>query len=287
MVLTLLIKYLAQYWRGLLVVVLFSILSGWLVHHFEPVQTQTVTIHDTKEVTVEKPVVTTKVVTQVIKDPTDQRLAKAALAENTALKAKVTELTSTNAVVQFVGTGIPQAKVEGNKTTDQVYAFKDFQLDATYTVSKFTYTLNQQFKVVTTTSRLEDGRTVGFVTLYQIRPEGPVKLDAQTTSINVDEAISHWMVSPRIQGGLEVEKGAQNGVIALQWLKHGKSKDPKDLRWAILSPAVILGQKTREAGMLPFSINLGNIPKQPLSNIWLSPIITQNKTFGLTISATF
>jgi hypothetical protein len=126
---------------------------------------------------------------------------------------------------------------------------------------------------------------------------------SKTTAIYADLAQAHWEVKPVLQLGLSVSNSnAGNeggGVVAVQWLKHGKSQAAEDVRWAVASPSFYLSSNrqalttsNKELGFLPFSFNLGTVQHSPFTNLWVSPLYNPSgllsaKRVGLVVSATF
>jgi hypothetical protein len=276
--------------------VLVCVVAGGVVYEQCAPPTQTVrTIDNTKIVTVDRPVLTEKIVTKVITDPKDKLLVRSLLSENERLKLDVTGLTQTLAQLHSTGgvkesggviTIIPNTTQVG----DPVYEFKDFQLDAKYASSGkiFDYTLDQQFEVLSTTGRGKDGGKVGIANVFQVKPDGTrIPVPSKTVDVYADEATSRWLVSGRIQAGLGVTTARETGgVVAFQWLKHGKSPAAEDVKLSVASPALFLTKTTHDVGVLPLSINLGSLPHQPFSNLWVSPFVSRTRIAGV-ITATF
>lgn len=278
---------------ALIVAVLGS--GVWLGHHFTKPETVTSIVHDTKQVEVKVPVLTEKVMDRIVTDPKQQVLINQLVKENRELKLRPTTITTTTvASAESGGTGGSDASkitnipnTENGKTKS--FQFKDFQLTAQYLSdgSKFEYKLDQKFNIVTSTAKDKDGKSVSLVNVFQTTPSGPKKLQAETTAISVTNDQAKWFVSPRIQAGFAMDTTkAKSGIGSFQWLKHGKSGDPKDIKVAVLSPGVVVGEVVKPA-LLPISINLGAIPKQPFSNLWVSPWIDTTKRIGFSVTATF
>lgn len=255
---------------------------GWFSHStLTTPTTQIEVVHDTQQVRVEVPVLTDRVVDRVIIDPKQQVLVNQLLKENHELKTQISSVISTTAQNTTQGSGTAQ-EVAGDQVQGYpTFSFKDYQLEATYRGPEFSYKLSQDFRIVSTVGRDRSGKSVGLLRLYQDTPEGPKEIPAQTTVVSADPTGSRWLASPRIQAGVGVDK---SGLVGLQWLKRGKSNDPKDLQWALLTPAYAskLG-----VGVLPVSFNLGSLPKQPFTNIWVSPFVSKDKKLGAFLTATF
>lgn len=243
-------------------------------------------IENTKIVKVEVPVLSEKIVTKYLTDPKDKAIIVGLLAQNSELKVQVASLSQTIAELESKGGTDDGGVVTPPTPENPLYTFKDFQLTAAYQGEKFDYFLHQTFEVLSTTGRDKNGEPVGLTNLFQIGPNGErIPIPAKTTVIFADQAASRWFVSPRIQAGAGATLNDKGGVVAFQWLKRGKSKANEDIGFAVLSPALLLGQE-KTLGILPFSWNLGSLPRQPFTNVWVSPFISNTKVGG-TLTATF
>lgn len=259
---------------------------------------------NTTVVTTQGPV-TTKLVTQFITDPAQAKLMNDLLAENARLKLTVGTLTSTVAkleskgglnvnggtITQLPSTTMALPGVSAPQTVDN-YSFKDFQLNANYTSDGkgFNYTVSQDLRVVTTTGKDKNGAKLSIVKVFQTTPQGPVEVSSVTTEIQTTDNPTKWWISPRIQGGLKLGVGSgetKAGVVAFQWLKRGTSRSAEDTTFSLLSPGVTFGPDGAKLTLLPVSVNLGRIPHQPLTNLWVSPTLDLNKTLGIAFTATF
>lgn len=259
-----------------------------------PSITTTNIIKDVQTVVVEKPILTERIVDRIIKDPKDQELVRQLLNENKKLKADVIALTVTVATLTTTGgtdkDGVIAKTEDPSKTvsteTQGSYEYKDFQLQATYSPTTFHYDLFQEFRVVTSTGRDNEGNKVGLVKLFQVTPTGLVPVPSTTTAIFADEAVARWRVSPRFQAGIAKLNTEAGGVVAFQWLKHGKSTAAEDIAFAVGSPALFIGNGKVDIGLLPISFNTGRIKHNPLTNLWVSPMLTRTRV-GAVVSATF
>lgn len=283
------------------VVALLSLGVGAYLHHrFTPPKTITTIVHDTKQVQVEVPVLTTKIVDRIVTDPNQQALINKLIKENDALKLRVTQISTTTATntsmggtdQRLPGTIIPtpSSTSTGGKVGSSSYTFKDYQLNATYTGNgkEFNYLLSQNLIITSSTGFNKEGNKVGLVELNQVTPKGLVKIPTDTTYVFADERAARWFVSPRIQGGLGIDQDkTKSGFIGLQLLKKGTSKDPKDISFAVGTVGILLRAGVVEPVVLPFSYNVGHLPKQPFSNLWLGASIDRNKKIGLTLTTTF
>jgi hypothetical protein len=267
-------------------------------------KTEIQVVHDTKEIRVEVPVLTEKVVDRIITDPKQQIVINQLMKENCDLETHVAALLSTVATNTSSGGGTPIQISEGTlppgevvhsdngRTPDfrRTYEFKDFQLDATYDSEgkDFNYRLNQTFRIATTLGKDPDGHPVSLVRLFQDTPTGQREVPSNTTAIHANPAPTRWRVSPRIQGGVGVDQdNARGGIVAFQWLKRGKSLDPKDLRLGALSPGVFVTSGQVRPVLLPITFNLGSLPKQPFSNVWAGFGVGLDKRLMVTLTSTF
>lgn len=262
-------------------------LGIWLHAKFADPKVVIHTVENTKIVTVNVPVLTEKIVTKYLTDPKDKKVIHELLAQNDRLKLDVLGLTQTIAELKQKG-GTDDGGVVTPPKPDgpEVYTYHDFQLDARYMGTLFNYDLHQTFEVLSTTGRAKDGSKVALTNVFQIGKDGErVPIPAKSTAIFADEATVKWFASPRVQAGFGVTlTGEKDGVVAVQWLKRGKSKAAEDVYLAVLSPAVLVGK--RDVGVLPFSLNLGRLPHQPFTNLWVSPFVSRTRA-GVTLTATF
>lgn len=268
------------------------ILGAYLHSRWASPKIITDVVHDTKVVTVETPVLSDRVITKLVTDPTQQRALTALLKENHELKSKITQVTTTVASNDDTGGSGSDDLVKGTITPDPVvrgaFKYDDYQLQATYDGTAFEYHLAQKFVLQTSTGKDPNGKVISLVKLYEETPDGLKAIPAQTISINSDPDALRWMLSPRIQGGLSLgQDGQKGGFIGFQLLKRGTSRDPKDLRWSVGTIGVVVGNGPVRPVLLPVSFNVGSIPHQPFSNMWVSPTIDRDGKVGLVLSVTF
>jgi len=282
-------------------------IGAYINHKVSPPETITTIIHDTKEIKVEVPVLTTKIVDHLITDSRQQAAIKILMKENDDLKLRVIQLTSTIAENHTGGGTDPTNPSPGTITLPQVDPsgqggsqnpsptnssvaghYTDYQLDAHYTTTTFNYELNQTFLVTTTTGKDSQGNPTGIVRLFQDTPTGLTPIAAKTTVIHADENLPRWFVSPRIQGGLGIDQDkVKSGFVGLQLLKRGRSSDPKDIKFSLGTIGAKFDAHGVEPLLFPISVNLGSLPHQPFSNLWLSPSVHLKKQVGLFLTATF
>lgn len=275
-----------------------------------PTTTVTNPIENVRVVTVDRPVLTTKVIDKLVTDPKQQALINAQVKQLNDLKYQVTNLTNTiatlhesggvgtnNGTISETSTSKPNPVVEETKaigeisiTTERSYEFKDFQLNVKYdaTGSTFVYDLNQSFVVTTITGKSKDGTKLTTVSLNQSTPTGLRQIPATTIEVNTNESAPRWSVGLRVNGGLGVYSANHyGGVIGLQWLTFGSSTAAEDTRFALFTPAVGFTKNNGTVGIIPININLGRIKHNPLKNTWIGPSVDIDKRVGLAISASF
>jgi hypothetical protein len=281
--------------RHLLTIILLTaaLVGGLFVYqHFKvPVSTTIQTNPDTTTVHVDTPVVTEKVISRIIADPKDRAQIATLLAANKALALTVTQLTNTTATVKTQGGtergGVVTTTPSSTPGTEATSTYKDWQLNARYTSKTFSYDLTQTYEIVTSTGTNSTGQRTELVKLYQIGPKDErIPVPAKTTAIFA-ETVPHWIWSAlTVQGGIAAVPGALGGVVGVQWLKHGRTTAPSDLTFAVATPVVFVSSGIKELGVLPVSFNLGSLPTQPFTNLWVSPYLSRSQA-GVTVTATF
>lgn len=266
-------------------------------------------------VQVETDALTTKEVIQYLPDPKDKALIVALQAQLAALKARTTGVIVTTAASESTGGGrvtenrvisTPPAEVAVTFSAEPAQAqpqpavtgvhFRDYRLtfDANLITEQATYKLTQRFESVVMTGRQTNGKPLALAQLYELGENGDRTLlpTVATTAVFADQTAPHWIRRLAVQGGLAVTrdvqgKSANGAVVAAQWLKHGRTPAAEDTAFAILSPALVLVPGATDIGLLPVSVNLGRIPHQPFTNIWLSPYIAKSQRIGVVVTATF
>jgi len=263
---------------------------------------------DTTVVTVKTDELTPKVIEKIVYVEDKKEIARL-LAENKKLKAKVTELTESYASLKSQGVGkvdwvLTNTVPEGLRPavpTERVTRFKDWRLDFVSDGQNAKYTLTQKFEILTSSGHGKDGKPFSRVKLFEVGPGNTrtPATDVKTTVVVVDETQSRWFFSPSIQIGIGIsadvyksDTRTPGAIVGVQWLKRGRTKSAEDSTWSVLTPVVVLTDKQREIGILPFSFNTGRIPYNPFRDLWVSPYLGTNgdKTFnriGFVITATF
>lgn len=275
--------------RTAIYVVLAAGVGAHLYGYLAPPKTVERVVDNVKTVYVDRPVLTEKIITNIIADPADKRAIRELLAQNELLKLNVTGLTQVIAELKATGGG--PGTVVTDPTGVLAFSFHDFRVDFAVTGLQQTptmnYELHQKFKVFVTSGRGKDGKPLNLASVSEVTPSGLVPLTIEVTNVFADQTSNHWLISGRIQAGFgvlfpAVDKG---GVIAFQWLKRGRSESAEDVGFAVLSPAVFVG-KTVGYGVLPVSVNLGRLPRQPFRDVWVSPFFSRTRA-GVVLTATF
>lgn len=265
--------------------------------------------HDVTYVSVPgKDTITYQDVTKTVVDKTE--VAKL-LAEQTTLKNTVAVLTET--IANFTPTVTAGPTVFVDKPGASEAHFKDWRLTFDAVEKQPTvYSLNQKFEALSTIGKDAAGKPAVSVKLFEIGPgeTRTVLTDTKTTAVIAVPSVKHWFISPSVQAGFGYTHGligtttkvglttvttpAKNvagGVVGLQWLKRGSTKAAEDLSFSLLTPAVFISSGILEPALLPVSVNLGRIPHQPFSDLWVSPLVGFNKAgtsrVGIVITATF
>lgn len=298
-------RFVKDYPITLLLVLVYSVVGVLVVQHWRhrpTVAVQTVAPGVTSAV-VNDTSLTPKEVTKVVSDPKDKALIAALMAQLAALKATPQSVVVTTARSESTGGGrvttappeVATIIADAPPTITGMH-YKDYRLqfDADLVNREVTYTLSQRFETVVATGRRADGTPLALAQLYELNETNervPVPT-VSTVGVFADETAPHWMRKLAVQGGLAVTRdavgaSANGAVVAAQWLKHGRTADASGVTYAILSPALVIAPGVTDIGILPVSVNLGRIPHQPFSNIWLSPFVAKSQRLGVTVTATF
>ena len=258
--------------------VLAACLGIAIYHHFVPKITVTQLEPTVKVVTVDKPILTNSVITKILSDPKDKAAISALLAENKADKLAVEQLTQALATLQQTGSGVVVA-VPPDKPGEPIsYHYKDWHLDFLTDTKTANYTLSQNFEVLTSTGRDKNGQAGSLVKVFEIGANGeriPMKV-TNTVAIIANPLSPHWMVHANVQGGIAAgldSTGTETtgATVGFQWFKHGSTTATQDISYAILTPVILLAPKVVDAGLAPVQFNLGTLPHQPFTNLWVSP----------------
>lgn len=254
------------------------------------------------------PVLTEKIVTRYV-PAADASMVKDIMRENASQNSRVRELGIAVARHETSGEGI-LTPLNGNTfpsaASDPVVNvhFKDWRLEFTGIGTQGSYVLKQTFSIVNTIGTDDAGKTTRITKLYEHWPDDIRKEIAITESTVLTTPINpvKWFTSPRINAGVAYTRAISSdrvsttptGVVSLTWLKRGRSRANEDIRWTILAPAATITDTDKSLGVIPFAYNLGSLPKQPFSNVWIGPYIgtstpkapTLNQ-LGITLTATF
>lgn len=259
--------------------------------------------------TIEVPKITEKIVTQYI-PVEDRKRVIALLNENKQLKLNIQQLSVSLAEAQSSGRGTAVVDAPPCPSLPDAppvrVSFADYRLSFQSVGDQASYTLTQKFSIVNSVSKTAKGTDVNLIRLYEIGPGATRTLipTTETTTLTVTPS-SHWYRFASIHAGVVVapiSTSKQNttsyttqkgGAMAITWLKYGSTRATQDTRYAALSPSVIWLPNETSIGVLPVSLNLGTLPRQPFTNLWVSPFLgTQGTTlslkrFGIVFSSSF
>lgn len=281
---------------GIVGACILAFLIGWYQRPLPPDTIQvTSPVPGVTTIQVPVPVLTEKTVTKYV-GVEDRNEMLALLAENDKLKIKVDQLSVSLAAARSMGQGtstttvIPATPTAPQETR---VAFKDWRLDFLSVNNNVTYTLTQKFAVVNSVGRDKHNVPTNLIRLYEIGPKNervaiPV---TTTTTVAATGNAPHLYTRLTLQGGVGYTDRQQVFVLT-PWLKYGRSTALEDTRWAFLTPAVALSSAQQSLGLAPVSFNIGSIPRQPLTNLWLSPYLgtttgTGINQRGVVLSVTF
>jgi hypothetical protein len=175
------------------------------------------------------------------------------------------------------------------------FTFRDWRLSFQGIGNTATYTLSQKFAIVNSVSTDRFGVPTQLIRLYEVGPNKerwPIPV-TETTTVAATTPPEGWYTKASIQGGWSPQPSSPGGIIlALPWLKHGKTQAIENTRWAFITPAARLNDKEITLGIFPVSVNLGTFRYQPFSDLWVSPFVgidpkTRNTQIGGAISVTF
>ena len=257
------------------------------------------TVTDTKYVDVPVDKIIYRDAVKYVQDKTE---VTKLLKEMQAQKDQIATLTET--IANFKPTVITKTETQFVNVPGANEAhFKDWRLtfDATQTHGT-AYTLDQKFEVLSAVGKDTSGKPVFSTKLFEIGP-GDTRTpltDAHTTVVSAIPNPKKWRLTGSVQAGFgysydtSAKKGVSGGVVGLQWLKRGTSKAAEDSTISLLTPVAFISPGVIEPGLLPVSVNLGRIPKQPFRDLWVSPMLAFGKApnlsptrAGFVLTATF
>lgn len=254
-------------------------------------------------ITVPEPIFSERVINTFTKVE-DRTAIKKLEDENKKLKVEVSSLLIALAQYKSQGSGTiivgdlstlpPQGLPE--------FSFTDWRLVFRGKGTTASYTLSQQFKVYNTIGKNRDGVPTNIIHLYEIGPQKeqlPIQT-VETLTLVEPSPSEGWYTKPTVQAGwasiaptttTSITPTA-SGIVAIPWLKHGKTRTTEDTRWAFFTPTFAVSKTERTIGVMPVSFNLGTLPHQPFSNVWVSPFIgstngAQVNRGGFVLSVTF
>jgi hypothetical protein len=285
---------------ALLVYAVWSLVTT-VYHWFRPDPSPIVTTVTPTVKTIEVPVekIVTNTVTKYVRVE-DRDMVNTLLAENTQLRTTVTRLTVSLAEHTSTGTVTTPPVVAPNPTPEtppSPVQYRDWRLNLTVVdAQSINYTLTQKFALAVTSGVSEKNVPVSLAALYEIGPgetRTPIPI-TETTYLVANKPNARWYRDLTIQGGVLSQNNRLVGVVAVPWLKRGRTMASADTRWAILTPAVTLNKSTRTIGMFPVSVNLGTVPRlrKVITNVWVSPYLGTNNlreitNQGVAVSVTF
>lgn len=247
--------------------------------------------------------ITAKQAPIVARDPADQAQIASLLAQLKAYKVRVDELTVGQASYTASSKLTPViATPPGEKQivtlsvpTVSPFHSSDFRIDIKSDDGKtIDYVLHQKFLALGVSGRAKDGSRLSDLKLFEVGPgETRTEIPITINEVTVDQTVNHWIFRLNVQGGIGAStQGATYAVVA-QWWKRGRTNAPADLRWALVSPAVLITNGTPSLGVLPVSLNVSTLFKhQPFTNTWVSPLVGVDLTghvdrVGALFSVTF
>ena len=232
----------------------------------------------------------------------DQVEVKKLLTEAAAAKNEIRTLTETIAILRTTTVAPPETRTVFVETPGAPEAhFKDWRLTFDATPAQTVYQLNQRFESIAAIGRDRAGKPVVQTKLFEIGP-GELRTpltEASTIVVSATPNPRRWFLNGAVQAGLgytrDIAAGTNSsgGVVGLQWVKRGTSKAAEDGSFSLLTPVAFISSGILEFGVLPGSVNLGRIPKQPFKDLWVSPLLTFGKAqtaptrFGFVFTATF
>lgn len=250
----------------------------------------------------------------VVKYVTDQTEVKKLLAEQASAKNEIKTLTETIARLKTVTTTTETKTVFVEVPGAPEAHFKDWRLTFDATPAQTTYQLDQKFEALAAIGKDKTGKPVVSTKLFEIGPgEKRTELtEARTTVVTAVPNPKRWFFGFNISAGFggtisttSETTHANNavtttfptvagGVVGVRWVTRGTSKAAEDGSWSLLTPVAFISTDGAEFGVLPVSVNLGKIPKQPFKDLWASPIVVFGKApntsptrVGFVFTATF
>lgn len=275
------------------IIIAAMIIGGFAVHRWWPEPAPIVTpgpVGNTQIVTVEKPVLDAGVASRYLQDRAE---AARLVRDLEAARAQVTVLTETVARLSVNGGGPVTPKPGQGAVAIPDFAFGDSRLDFAVAGGQATYTIHPTIEALAAVGKNGDGKLTAAVRLFDVGPDGTRTelTDAKTTVVAATPSAHRWRLGLAVQAGVGLTgnlMGADRpGLVAgVQWLRRGSSPAAEDSTLSIGTLGVYAGDGVLEPALLPVSINLGQIPRQPFRDLWLSPILTPHR-LGVALTATF
>lgn len=306
MAIPVLVEFFSRPWTKIISSYLLVLLIGiglgvWGTNKWqEPPAPEIRVVENVKYVDVPVEKIVTKTVTKYVRDTKEvSRL----LNEAAAAELRIATLTETIASLKTTTVAPPETKtVFVEKPGAPEAHFKDWRLTFDATSTQTTYQLDQKFEAIAAIGKDKEGKPTVKTRLFEIGPgETRTEMtDASTIVVSATPNQKHWFFTGAIQAGfgytrdIDAGKGVSGGLVGLQWIKKGTSKAAEDSSLSLLTPVAYISSDTVEFGVLPVSLNLGKIPKQPFRDLWVSPLLVFGKApnvsptrLGVSLTATF
>lgn len=245
----------------------------------------------TKTIEVPKETIVYKTVEKYV-PVADQKQVKELLAQNTQLNLTVKQLKLDLIEAKSKGEGpVKVVEVQVDREVVKQTTFDDKRLSFVSDGVIGEYTLNQKFLIASTIAYDRHNTPSNITSVEEVLPDGkkiPVKV-TESKTIATTYPKSHWFATPAIQAGVDTTQAV---VIATPWLRKGSIESAEHSRYAALTPAATVKNSEVTVGVLPVSVNLGNVLRVPVKDVWASPFVgintkTQAKRVAVTFTATF
>lgn len=285
-----------------LVLVLGIGLGVWGVHRWQTPTPAKVEIREVpKYVEVPKDKIVTKEVIKYVKDVVEvtKLMNEAKVKDN-----RITSLTETVAQLRVIADQGPRTEFVNVLVPGKAEAhFKDWRLTFDAIEGAPTkYSLNQKFESLVAVGKDKEGNPFVSSKLFEVGPnETRTELTGATvTHVQAVPSLKGWYFRGAVQAGFvysydtSAKTAVAGGVVGLKWMHRGYSKAAEDGIWSVAIPAAFISSTGVEPAIIPVSVNLGRIPKQPFRDLWLAPIVVFGKApnvsptrIGFSLTATF
>jgi hypothetical protein len=232
-----------------------------------------------RTVLVDRPTLETR---DVVRYVTDRAEVARLMTDLAAAHQQITFATETIAVLNGKGAGTVtyvNRAVPGPERVALEAHFRDWRLTFDSYGKQGAYTLSQRFEALTAVGRTRAGQPTATTRLFEVGPgetRTPLTITQQTVVAATPDA-PRWHLRAAVTAGAgyagTLAGWRPGGVVGLRWLSYGTSKAAEDERWSIATPALWLDGAGAQVGMLPISVNLGQIQHQPFRDLWVGPFI--------------